>query len=103
MKIIIILLIIAIAIKIIATRSMDSLHMVQLEGYDPEHYNKWLQNNKEKAYNLQKNTQPVKKALVFTQRATRLFRLNLIKGFVFYIFMTLSDIRKGNRVWIQDR
>lgn len=78
MKIIIILLIIAIAIKIIATRSMDSLHMVQLEGYDPEHYNKWLQNNKEKAYNLQKNTQPVKKALVFTQRATRLFRLNLL-------------------------
>lgn len=78
MKIIIILLIIAIAIRFIAKRSLDSLHMVQLEGYDPEHYIKWIENNKEKAYSLKKNNLPIKKALVFTKRATRLFRLNLL-------------------------
>jgi UDP-N-acetylmuramoyl-tripeptide--D-alanyl-D-alanine ligase len=51
--------------------------MVQLEGYDPEHYKKWLDANKDKAYSLKKSNQPVKKPLVFTQRATRLYRANI--------------------------
>lgn len=74
----IILLVIIIALKFIATRSKDSLHIVQLEGYDPIHYKKWIESNKEKAYGLQKNTQTVKKALVFTDRATRQFKLNIL-------------------------
>lgn len=78
MEYIILLLLIAIAIRFIAIRSKESLHMSQLEGYEPEHYIKWIQNNKEKAYSLNISTQPVKKPLVFTQRATRLYRVNIL-------------------------
>ena len=86
MRIIIILFLIGIVIKFVASKSKDSLHIVQLEGYDPELYNKWIKHNKERAYGLQKYSQPVKKALVFTKRATRLFRMNLaINGLVLLI------------------
>lgn len=78
MDIFIIVLLIIIALKLLADRSKESLHMSQLEGYDPEHYKKWLDNNKDKAYSLKQSTQVVKKPLVFTQRAIRLFRLNLL-------------------------
>lgn len=80
MEIIIILLLIGIAVKFSAARSKEALHITQLEGYDPEHYKKWLDNNRDKAYSIQKNTQPVKKPLVFTQRATRLFQVNMLLG-----------------------
>lgn len=85
MDIIVIILLIMVAVKYSADRSKDSLHISQLEGYDPEHYKKWLDSNKEKAYSLQKNTQPVKKPLVFTQRATRLYRVNALLGAIILI------------------
>lgn len=67
---------------IIGKRSKDSLHIVQLEGYEPENYKKWNENNKEKAYSYKKSTEPVKKALVFTDRAKRLYMANLLVGFI---------------------
>jgi UDP-N-acetylmuramoyl-tripeptide--D-alanyl-D-alanine ligase len=78
MDILIILLLIAVAIKFISDKSKYHLHMAQLEGYDPRLYKKWIEANKDKAFGVQKNTQPVKKPLVFTQRATRLFRTNIL-------------------------
>ena len=85
----IILLGIVIVLKFIATRSKDSLHIVQLEGYDPIHYKKWIESNKDKAYGLQKNTQTVKKALVFTDRATRQFRFNILLNAIFLIIPSI--------------
>lgn len=77
MEFIFLILEIAVTVKFILAVSKESLHMVQLEGYDPEHYKKWLDANKDKAYSLKKSNQPVKKPLVFTQRATRLYRANI--------------------------
>lgn len=74
---------------IIGKRSKSSLHMVQLEGYETDNYRKWITNNKEKAYSYKKNTEPVKKALVFTDRAKRLYAANLIVSFIF-MAMVLS-------------
>ena len=65
-------------------RSKDSLHMVQLEGYDAEHYLKWLKVNKKRAYSITRETQAVKKPLVMTERATRLFRANLVLSVLLY-------------------
>lgn len=67
-----------------AKRTKESLHMVQLEGYDAEHYLKWLGSNKKRAYSFSKDPQPIKKPLVMTQRATRLFRANLVLSVIIY-------------------
>ncbi|NLY46134.1 MAG: UDP-N-acetylmuramoyl-tripeptide--D-alanyl-D-alanine ligase [Tissierella sp.] len=72
------LAILGIALILISKRSKDSLHMVQLEEYNSDNYKKWVQNNKERAYSFEKNTYPVKKPLVFTQRATRLYTANIV-------------------------
>ena len=67
---------------LVQKRSKASLHIVQLEGYESENYKKWVFNNKEKAYALKKSTEPVKKALVFTDRAKRLYMTNIIISFL---------------------
>lgn len=67
----------------IGNRSKDSLHIVQLEGYETDNYKKWVANNKKRAYSYKKNTEPIKKALVFTDRAKRLFIANLAISFIF--------------------
>lgn len=87
MEYIILILLVAIAIRFIAVRSKEPLHMSQLEGYDPEHYKKWIQNNKEKAFSFNINTQPVKKPLVFTQRATRLYRANILLNLLVIVLL----------------
>lgn len=86
----------------IGKRSKASLHIVQLEGYETENYKKWVINNKEKAYSYKKSTEPVKKALVFTDRAKRLFITNLILSFLFmliglvlYMILTPGAIRSS--------
>lgn len=83
----------------IGKRSKASLHIVQLEGYETENYKKWIKNNKEKAYTYKKSNEPVKKALVFTDRAKRLYITNLIVSFIpmllvliFYVIMPESMI-----------
>lgn len=69
---------------ITAKRTKDSLHMVQLEGYDAEHYLKWLNSNKQRAYSFKKAPQPVKKPLVMTERASRLYKSNLVLSVLIY-------------------
>lgn len=78
MDYIIILAILIISLILISKRSKSSLHMVQLEEYSSDNYRRWKQKNKDKVYNFKKVTQPVKKPLVFTQRATRLYMVNII-------------------------
>jgi UDP-N-acetylmuramoyl-tripeptide--D-alanyl-D-alanine ligase len=65
-------------IYLIKGRTKESLHMVQLEGYEPEEYMKWLSNNKKRAYSIKKNNMPIKKPLVMTGRAKRLFNANWV-------------------------
>lgn len=78
MDYLIILLIMVITLVLISQRSKNSLHMVQLEEYDSQNYKKWILNNRKKAYSFEKTSQPVKKPLVFTKRATRLYIANII-------------------------
>ncbi|MCR3956002.1 MAG: UDP-N-acetylmuramoyl-tripeptide--D-alanyl-D-alanine ligase [Gudongella sp.] len=66
------------SVQLMNKRTKDSLHMVQLEGYLADHYLKWLSMNRKKAYSLSGNESPIKKPLVMTQRATRLYRANII-------------------------
>ena len=82
--IMIILAVGAVFMLLASKRTKESLHMVQLEGYDPEHYFKWLGSNKKKAYSFIKEAQPIKKPLVMTQRATRLFRANALISVLIY-------------------
>ncbi|WP_409227903.1 UDP-N-acetylmuramoyl-tripeptide--D-alanyl-D-alanine ligase [Gudongella sp. SC589] len=77
------ILVATISVQLMSKRTKDSLHMVQLEGYLADHYLKWLSMNKKKAYSLSGNEAPIKKPLVMTQRATRLFRANFIISAVF--------------------
>ncbi|MDD2447554.1 MAG: UDP-N-acetylmuramoyl-tripeptide--D-alanyl-D-alanine ligase [Tissierellia bacterium] len=77
-----IILIIAVSIIFISKRSKYALHMVQLEGYIPEDYKRWLDNNKDKAYSLKENNQPIKKPLTFTQRARRLYNTNIVLNII---------------------
>lgn len=87
MEIQLILVIVAIGSAFMLTaakRTKESLHMVQLEGYDAEHYLKWLGSNKKRAYSFSKEPQPIKKPLVMTKRATRLFRANLVLSVIIY-------------------
>lgn len=100
MDIIVILLLIGVAVRFSAARSKDSLHISQLEGYDPEHYKKWLDNNKDKAYGYNKTSQPVKKALVFTPRATRLFRANMLISALVLIIPSLIYFTLANSLSI---
>lgn len=77
---IIIKLILAFIIPVIMNkRAKEMLHIVQLEGYEVEPYLKWINNNKDKAYDIKNtNKRPSKKPLVMTDRAKRLFNANYI-------------------------
>ncbi len=70
-------------------RAKESLHMAQLEGYDKEHYDKWLKLNKERAYSVKKSNQPVKKPLVMTDRAKRLYLCNYILSWAIIVVPTI--------------
>ncbi|NLL81391.1 MAG: UDP-N-acetylmuramoyl-tripeptide--D-alanyl-D-alanine ligase [Tissierellia bacterium] len=98
MDILIIILLITVAIILISSRSKYALHMVQLEGYKPENYKKWIKNNEDRAFSLEKNEDPVKTPLVFTKRATRLYRANLLVNVVIFIIPTIIYINAGNRI-----
>ena len=79
----IVLLVGIIALIQIGEKSKESLHIVQLEGYDCDQYQKWLENNREKLYKFKKTIIESKRPLVFTNRAKRLFVTNIvINGFI---------------------
>lgn len=80
-----------IALILISNRSKFYLHMMQLEGYKNEQYQKWIKNNKDKAYSLKTNKQEVKKPLVFTDRAKRLYMTNIIYNGILIGFLIFSS------------
>lgn len=93
--------ILGITLILISKRSKDSLHMVQLEEYNSDNYRKWIQNNKERAYSFEKSTYPVKKPLVFTQRARRLYIANIvISGVLILLPILLYLILEGSLILV---
>lgn len=83
----------------ISKRSHFALHMLQLEEYNTDNYKKWVFENKERAYDLKKDDKPVKKALVFTNRAKRLYNTNLIINGLILLVPLLILFVTGNP-WI---
>lgn len=81
-----------IAPALMEKRTKESLHISQLEGYEYDHYLKWLKNNKDKAYSLKKNNQPVKMPLVMTNRAKRLYNANYIINIIFFFILAILSI-----------
>lgn len=59
-------------------RSLDFLHIIQLEGYNSKEYVKWMKENKDKIYNLKNSKKQQKKAFVRTNRAKRLYTINIL-------------------------
>lgn len=78
-----------VSVYLMKNRSKESLHMVQLEGYVGENYMKWLNNNKNRAYSVSKENLPIKKPLVMTDRAKRLFYAN---GLISGLFISLTTL-----------
>ena len=92
-------IIIVVALILISKKSKYFLHMVQLEKYEAENYKKWIKSNREKAYTYGINKEQMKKPLVFTQRARRLYRVNLLINLLFLLIMPIFyGLESGNMV-----
>ncbi|MBU5425928.1 UDP-N-acetylmuramoyl-tripeptide--D-alanyl-D-alanine ligase [Tissierella pigra] len=91
-----------IAIVLIGNRSKYLLHMMQLEGYNSEQFEKWINNNKKKAFSWKNNTGDTKKPLVFTNRAKRLYTANLVANsiFILYFIFKVSILRELSNLFI---
>jgi len=95
MSYLIILLALIATVILLSQRSKFALHMVQLEEYKTDNFRKWVVDNKKRAYNLGKDTFPVKKALVFTDRAKRLYGMNLVvSGLIMVVSLLPYLLRK---------
>lgn len=84
---IIVIIIGIIALVLIGNKTKEFLHIVQLEGYNSEQYKKWIKNNKSKILSFRKDKQEVKKPLVFTERAKRLFMTSMILNGIYIIIL----------------
>ena len=91
-----------IAIVLIGNRSKYLLHMMQLEGYNSEQFEKWINNNKKKAFSWKNSTGDTKKPLVFTNRAKRLYTANLMANsiFILYFIFKVSILRELSNLFI---
>lgn len=74
-------------------RSLNFLHIMQLEGYNSDQYKKWADMNKDKIYNINKNKEQSKKPLVYTNRAKRLNGVNILVNL--FLIITLILIFTG--------
>lgn len=76
-------------------RSLSALHLFQLEGYDLQKYNKWLESNKEKCRGFGPLIKEDKTPLVMTDRAKRTLKvhknLNTILFFGLFLLTLYID------------
>ncbi|MEY8415837.1 UDP-N-acetylmuramoyl-tripeptide--D-alanyl-D-alanine ligase [Tissierella praeacuta] len=87
---IIIIMMSIIALVLIGDKSKYFLHMIQLEGYNSEQFQKWINNNREKAFSFKNDTNESKKPLVFTNRAKRLYIANMILNTAIVVLFVLK-------------
>lgn len=92
--------ILILALIFVSKKSKFLLHMIQLAEYDTDNYIKWVRNNRERAYNLKEDTQPVKKPLVFTDRAKRLYSTNLALSGILTILSLTPYILLKQKIYI---
>ncbi len=78
------------AFYLMGRKSKYLLHMVQLEGYKSDNYLNWVKKNKEKAFSLRLYRGELKKPLVFTPRAKRLFATDLIINAILSLIFALK-------------
>lgn len=81
-------------------RTRKFLHMSQLEGYEAKEYLKWLKNNKNTAFNLKSSEKPVKKPLVMTDRAKRLYICNYVLNIILLVALTTLIELLFNSIYI---
>lgn len=77
--------------------SKTQLHMAQFEGYRPGQYLNWIKQNKNTVFlkrylTIFKKDDKVKKPLVFTHRATRLFVINIIM-LIFWVALSFFIVK----------
>lgn len=89
---VIVILIGIIALILSTKRSLDFLHIIQLEGYDSDQYLKWVKENKSKVYNIRKDKKQEKKPFVFTNRAKRLYLTNIILNVIIAVLLTFLSM-----------
>ena len=58
-----------IGIILMTKKSLDFLHIIQLEGYVSKGYLNWMQGNKDKIFNIKGEKKQQKKPFVFTRSA----------------------------------
>lgn len=87
---IILIMIGIIALILIANKSKYFLQMLQLEGYNSEQFQRWINNNKEKAFSFKNDRNESKKPLVFTNRAKRLYITNLVFNIILVAIFILK-------------
>lgn len=75
---IIVIIISLVSFLLMTKKSLEFLHMIQLEGYNSENYKQWTKDNKDKIFNINIKTQLSKKPLVLTSRAKRLNGVNIL-------------------------
>lgn len=80
-----------IALILMSKRSKEFLHILQLEGYSTEEYQEWIKNNKKRLYSLKKQEKEFKKPLVFTNRAKRLYTMNLIMNLILILLFLFKS------------
>lgn len=88
------------ALILVSRKSKFFLHMVQVAEYNTDNYKKWVRDNKETAYKLGKNREEGEGSLVFTDRARRLYRINLALNGLLSILSLLPYILLGKIIYL---
>lgn len=88
-----------IALTLMTKRSLEFLHIIQLEGYNSNEYLKWIKENKDKIYIIKSDRTQAKKPFVFTSRAKRLYAINILLNVLLditFVFIVIKLIPTMN-------
>lgn len=94
------LLIIMRTLTLIIKKSKFSLHLLQLEEYKNDNYKKTLNKNSQMIFSLNLADLSSSKALVFTKRAKRLYRVNLFLSTLMLLGSALPVIISGKLLYV---
>lgn len=91
-----------IAFSSMTKRALNFLHIIQLEGYNSQGYQKWINKNKDKIYSIRGDKKETKKPLVFTSRAKRLNGVNILVniGIISVLTIVFTFIFKDKSIYI---
>lgn len=87
-------------LTLIIKRSKFSLHLLQLEEYNNDNYKKTLDKNSQMIFSLKLIDLTASKPLVFTKRAKRLYRVNLLISTTILLASSLPVIISGKLLYV---